>query len=511
MYKKLNFAAGVLASGIANDAVEITLKEGHTITTDTGETNKFIGVFFDKEKSSPFHDTTREIVEAYRTNTNVFTIARAKEGTDAKAWVEDDNFMLIASSAIFDEYEDAINTKAPKASPEFTGDVTLENSKWLKSKDYSGAGYINILKGTIDDEVDIGAQLNVGTIEADSDAGAVALFDMPVSDASDDGAEMSVAIRIDANDILKVYAEADGAGGADSFAVKLLSGAGLDITEIAATSDTDKFLVSDSNRVKYRTGAEVLSDIGGQASLGFTPENVANKKTTITDSDTDYPTGKAVKTAVDAKAPLASPTFTGTVTLPKAVNIKDTSADHEYQLGVSELAANRTVTLPLLTGNDTFMFKDFHKASSSEINTGTEDNKYTTPDGLAGSNIGTRMIQVKVCDDATALTTGDGKIIFMIPEEMNGMNLVKAHAMVSTVSSSGTPTIQIRNVTDSVDMLSTRITIDASEYTSYTAATAPVIDTSKDDVATGDRIAIDVDSAGSDAKGLTIFLAFRLP
>ena len=272
-----------------------------------------------------------------------------------------------------------------------------------------------------------------------------------------------------------------------------------------------KTTITDSD-VDYPTCKAVNTGLSSkQNTLGFTPENVANKKTTITDSDIDYPTGKAVKTAVDAKAPLASPTFTGTVTLPKAVNIKDTSADHEYQLGVSELAANRTVTLPLLTGNDTFMFKDFHKASSAEINTGTEDNKYVTPDGLAGSNIGTRMIQVKVCDDATALTTGDGKIIFMIPEEMNGMNLVKAHAMVSTVSSSGTPTIQIRNVTDGVDMLSTKITIDASEYTSYTAATAPVIDTSKDDVATGDRIAIDVDSAGSGAKGLTIFLAFRLP
>lgn len=119
--------------------------------------------------------------------------------------------------------------------------------------------------------------------------------------------------------------------------------------------------------------------------------------------------------------------------------------------------------------------------------------------------------QLKICDDATALTTGDGKLIFMIPESCNGMNLVKAHAGVSTVSSSGTPTIQIRNVTDSVDMLSTRITIDASEYTSYTAATAPVIDTTHDDVATGDRIAIDVDAAGTGTKGLIVYLAFQLP
>jgi hypothetical protein len=34
-----------------------------------------------------------------------------------------------------------------------------------------------------------------------------------------------------------------------------------------ATVDTDKFLVSDSSTVKYRTGAEVLSDIGGQTAL----------------------------------------------------------------------------------------------------------------------------------------------------------------------------------------------------------------------------------------------------
>ena len=40
-----------------------------------------------------------------------------------------------------------------------------------------------------------------------------------------------------------------------------------------------------------------------QDALGFTPENVANKKTTLDEnSDSYYPTQKAVKTAVDAKA-----------------------------------------------------------------------------------------------------------------------------------------------------------------------------------------------------------------
>ena len=130
---------------------------------------------------------------------------------------------------------------------------------------------------------------------------------------------------------------------------------------------------------------------------------------------------------------------------------------------------------------------------------------------VIGSDLAKRVIQVKVIDDATTLTTGDGKVIFLVPQELNGYNLVGANAFVTTVSSSGTPTIQIRNVTDSVDMLSTRITIDANEYTSYTAAAAAVVDATYDDVATGDRLAVDVDVAGTGAKGLGIVLTFQLP
>ncbi|MEA3484020.1 MAG: hypothetical protein U9R65_18940, partial [Pseudomonadota bacterium] len=47
---------------------------------------------------------------------------------------------------------------------------------------------------------------------------------------------------------------------------------------------------------------------------------------------------------------LASPVMT-------TPQINDTSADHQYIFAGSELAADRTVTLPLLTGNDTFVFE----------------------------------------------------------------------------------------------------------------------------------------------------------
>ena len=268
-----------------------------------------------------------------------------------------------------------------------------------------------------------------------------------------------------------------------------------------------KTTITDSD-IDYPTCKAVNTGLSGkQNTLGFTPENVANKKTSLADnSDTYYPSQKAVKTAVDAKAPSASPTFTGTVTLPKAVNIKDTSADHEYQLGVSELAANRTVTLPLLTGNDTFMFKDFHKASSSEINTGTEDNKYVTPDALAGSNAFTKTVQQYCVEWGTELAVADGVGYIIIPAECNGMNLISARADVITAGTINASTFDIYNVTDSTTMLSSAISI-ASGATSGTGT----VDTAHDDVATGDIIRIDCDSISTTPpKGLIVTLSFRL-
>jgi len=127
----------------------------------------------------------------------------------------------------------------------------------------------------------------------------------------------------------------------------------------------------------------------------------------------------------------------------------------------------------------------------------------TTNDAL----FSTRIIQVIVTD--TTLATGDGKARFNIPSDMDSWDLIDADAAVDTNTSGVVgPTIQVRNATDAADMLSTKITIDTSEVTSYTAATAPVIDTANDSVVTGNRIEIDVDSAGT-AAGLRVILAFR--
>ncbi|MDQ3159015.1 MAG: hypothetical protein M3P98_02685 [bacterium] len=151
-------------------------------------------------------------------------------------------------------------------------------------------------------------------------------------------------------------------------------------------------------------------------------------------------------------------------------------------------------------------------ATSAETTAGTDATKAITPDGFAGSGFGKRLAQIQVTDPVgTTLTTGDGKAYFTVPIEFNGYNLVDADASVTTFSTSGTPTVQIHNVTQAADMLSTTITIDTNEHTSYTAAIAPVIDLANDDVATGDILRMDVDVAGTGTKGLSVLLSFQVP
>ena len=107
------------------------------------------------------------------------------------------------------------------------------------------------------------------------------------------------------------------------------------------------------------------------------------------------------------------------------------------------------------------------------------------------------------------LESGDGLDTIYIPQELNGYNLTDIAICIHTVSTSGLVTIQLYNVTDSQDMLTTKATIDQGERTSYTAVTQPQVNGSYDDVATGDRLRIDVDGKGTGVKGLDVYLTFE--
>lgn len=139
---------------------------------------------------------------------------------------------------------------------------------------------------------------------------------------------------------------------------------------------------------------------------------------------------------------------------------------------------------------------------------GTPAAKYVTRKEL----VGRRYVEIEIFSmrDSETAGTGDGKGWFHVPSELNGMDLVEVHGELRTAGTTGTMDIQIANETDSVDMLSTKLTIDSTETGSDTAATAAVIDTTKDDVATNDVLRIDVDAVHTTAaKGCIVTLGFE--
>lgn len=197
----------------------------------------------------------------------------------------------------------------------------------------------------------------------------------------------------------------------------------------------------------------------------------------------------------------------------------DDSAGATAYLATGNGLTITTTTIAADTASDT-VDGVVELATAAETTTGTDATRAVTPDGLAGSDYGKQSISVLIHDplSSTALTTGDGKAWFEVPSTLNGYNLVGVTMGVSTVSSSGIPTVQVRRnrrntatTRTDADMLSTKITVDASEFDSVDAATAAVIDTGNDDVQTGDHIHFDVDVAGTGTKGANINLIFQLP
>jgi len=125
-----------------------------------------------------------------------------------------------------------------------------------------------------------------------------------------------------------------------------------------------------------------------------------------------------------------------------------------------------------------------------------------------------RYIILTAFGPGTAVTTGDDKIHFPVPADLNGYNLVEAHCDTpSAAGVTGTMFVQVRNITQAVNMLSGNgIEIDTGETSSRTAATPPSIDTANDDVATGDYLSIDNDAIHTTpAQGQIVTLGFRKP
>lgn len=228
-----------------------------------------------------------------------------------------------------------------------------------------------------------------------------------------------------------------GADGADGVVQAVVAGSNITVDATDPANPIVKLSTMASKTYKGRTtaGAGVVEDVAVatlKTDLGLVKADVGLGNVDNT-SDANKPVSTATQTALDGKAnslgaddnyvtdaektklsnlsgtntgdqdlstlaPKASPTFTGTVILPKTLEIQDTSADHQYVLAVSELTADRTVTLPLLTTDDEFVFKDHAQTLSNKTfvapalgtpTSGVATNLTGTASGLTAGNVTT--------------------------------------------------------------------------------------------------------------------------
>lgn len=151
------------------------------------------------------------------------------------------------------------------------------------------------------------------------------------------------------------------------------------------------------------------------------------------------------------------------------------------------------------------------------INTNAEEatNQYTVQFSIdKTSQYASKEMFFTPFNAGVAISVGNGVVGLTVSSALNGWNLVDVIASCQAYGSSGTTDIQVRRERDTAgisrttaDMLSTKVTISASQYW----ASDGVVNASYDDVQEGDIIYIDVDARSSGSTGLAVTLVFQKP
>jgi hypothetical protein len=174
----------------------------------------------------------------------------------------------------------------------------------------------------------------------------------------------------------------------------------------------------------------------------------------------------------------------------------------------SEISPNVQANWDANTGDAQIL----NKPSTFPPSAHTHDDRYYTEaetntllSGKAATNLVGSPIEfvIAVSNETNALTAGAAKVTFRAPV---AFLLTEVAASVNTAPTGSTIIVDINNGANSV--LSTKLSIDANEKTSVTAASAAVINTAYDDFAVDAEITIDIDQIGSTiaGKGLKVIL-----
>jgi hypothetical protein len=247
--------------------------------------------------------------------------------------------------------------------------------------------------------------------------------------------------------------------------------------------------------------AKADNDANSAGTLGIVCENIAGNQEgficsvgQVTNINT---TGSLQgETWADGDSLYLSGTTFGAIT-----NVKPTAPIHEVRIGYVEYAhaINGKIYVKIDNG---YELDELHNVSINPLTLANRDVLvYESATQLWKNTKQPVEIQLAASDETTALTTGTAKVTFRMP---HAMTLTSVRASLTTAQASGSIfTVDINQSGTSV--LGTKLTIDNTEKTSVTAATAATITTSAltDDA----EITIDIDQIGNGtATGLKITL-----
>ena len=144
-------------------------------------------------------------------------------------------------------------------------------------------------------------------------------------------------------------------------------------------------------------------------------------------------------------------------------------------------------------------------ATTAEIDTGTDTGRAIPIDQFVASNRNVRYVIIRLLAAATATTvstTVGGDVEFPFTG-----TIIEVGAYVDTAGTTNLTTVDINKAGTTI--LSTKITIDSTEKSSRTAATAPVISVSS--ITAGDILTFDIDAIQTTAAlGLSVRIGVRM-